>query len=611
MGRISEETIQAVAAATDIVELVGSYLPLKRAGSAFKGLCPFHREKTPSLTVNPQRQTFHCFGCGAGGSAFRFVMEYEHLDFVSAVRKLAERAAIPVLEEAGGGGDDPGAGRIALLRRLHEEAAAFFESMLRQPAGEAARAYLKGRGIDGAIARRWLIGFAPDSIDAFCRWAGERGYAPGLLVEAGLAKPRDAEKPAAGIYDRFRNRIMFTICNDSGAPIAFSGRTLSAGDRVPKYINSPETPLFVKGRVAFGLHLSKRAIIDAGEVVLLEGQMDLISAFEAGVQNVAAPQGTALTPDQARLLRRYASGAVLCFDADAAGQKAAEKGFFPLLEAGFVVRVAVLPAGEDPDSLVRQRGVEGLREVLSGVTDFFDFQIARARESTASGDPRARLAASERLAASIAVVGDPVLREDALTRVAAAFEISAQALREKVAGAASRSRQFSRGAGAGVRPHAAGLAVEPAGIRPPEPIHILCLIALHHPPAHEWLRTQPWPEILAEAQGARPLEVLLGAACLSRTDGRGVLPATGEDPALEKYYAALLTEKPPSDPLALAERWWRLFALGTRLASKQATMEGLTRRVPPAWDEIACLKKEILDLQRELRDVDFPGYVPG
>jgi DNA primase len=267
---IPTETIEQIAAANDIVEVIGAYFPLRRAGANFKALCPFHQEKTPSFHVSPQRQTFHCFGCGVGGTVFRFVMDYEHLDFPSAVRKLAGRVGIPVIEErtAGGDQDRQHEARRTLLQ-LHAEAAEWFhENLLKKDFARSARDYLKKRGIDGRVAKNWQIGFAPDEWDALVNWALERGYQRRQILQSGLVKLRDESKPQGDFYDRFRGRIMFPICNDVGEVIAFSGRILQKDAERAKYINSPETPLFRKGNVLFGLHKTKRSLIDASSAIV-------------------------------------------------------------------------------------------------------------------------------------------------------------------------------------------------------------------------------------------------------------------------------------------------------------------------------------------------------
>src|SRR5450755_1171971 len=419
MGTIPSQNIEQVAAANDIVEVIGSYFPLKRAGTNFKALCPFHQEKTPSFTVSPQRQTFHCFGCGVGGSVFRFVMDYEHLDFPAAVRKLAARAGIPVIEERGASGDDDRQHetRRALLQ-LHAEATEWFhENLVKGKAGGPARDYLKKRGIDRRIADDWQIGFAPDSWDAFLTWAIDRGYRHPQILQSGLIKPRDENRPDGEAYDRFRGRIMFPIHNDVGEVIAFSGRVLEKEAEGAKYLNSPETPLFRKGHVLFGLHKTKRGLIEANSAIVCEGQLDLITVFEAGITNVVAPQGTAFTENQARILKRFVSEVVLCFDADTAGQKAAERSLDALLQNNLVVRVAEMPAGEDPDSMIRHRGKDEFEKRVAGARDFFDSWIEHETASTDLDSLGAKMQLARKLADTVARVRDPLMRGQVANKI--------------------------------------------------------------------------------------------------------------------------------------------------------------------------------------------------
>src|SRR5213596_120207 len=403
MGTIPSETIEQIAAANDIVEVIGSYFPLKRAGANFKALCPFHQEKTPSFTVSLSRQTFHCFGCGAGGSVFRFVMDYEHVDFPSAVRKLAARAGITIVEKRGAADEDRQYETRRKLLKLHAEAAEWFhENLTKKEIGDPARKYLKQRGITGEIAKRWQLGYAPDGWDAFGSWARGQGYDVRELIASGLVKTKDDDQtpnlnPRTS-YDRFRGRIMFPICNDVGEVIAFSGRLLKDEDGAAKYLNSPETPLFRKGKILFGLDKTKRSLIEATYAVVCEGQLDLISLFEAGITNVVAPQGTAFTEDQARILKRFVSEVVLCFDADAAGQKAAERSLDALLQNDLIVRVAEIPAGEDPDSLIRREGKDASEKRIGDARDFFDYWIEREAANVDLSSSGAKIQATRRTA---------------------------------------------------------------------------------------------------------------------------------------------------------------------------------------------------------------------
>ena len=375
MPRIAEDSIQRVAEACDIVELIGSYFPLKKAGTSFRTLCPFHKEKSPSFHVNPVRQSFHCFGCGAGGNVFRFVMDYEHVDFPSAVRRLAQRAGI-VLEEKDDPQEQSRRDQRSRLLELHKEAASWFhQNLLRTREADHARTYLRKRGLTKEISVTWQLGYAPAGWEIFREWALAKGFSREELIHSGLIAVREGDQ--SGGYDRFRDRLMFPIRNDYGEVVAFSGRILNDSDKEAKYVNSPETPIFSKGRVLFGLDKSKRALIDAGIAVVLEGQIDLISAFEHGVRHVVAPQGTAFTMEQARLLRRFVEQVILCFDSDTAGQNAVEKSLPALLSAGMEVRVARLPKGEDPDSMIRTQGAEAFQIQIAAARDFFDHTIER------------------------------------------------------------------------------------------------------------------------------------------------------------------------------------------------------------------------------------------
>src|SRR5436853_2658458 len=476
MGTIPSETIEQIAAANDIVEVIGSYFPLKRAGASFKALCPFHQEKTPSFHVNPQRQTFHCVGCGVGGSVFRFVMEYEHLDFPSAVRKLAARVGIPIVEERAAADEDRQHEARRTLLKLHAEVAEWFqENLLKKPFAEAARDYLKNRGIDKQIAKNWQLGFAPDSWDAFLKWALEHGYSRSQLLQSGLVKPRDEERPGNEVYDRFRGRIIFPICSDVGEVIAFSGRLLESDPQVAKCLNSPETPLFQKGRVLFGLHKTKRPLIEASCAIVCEGQLDLISLFEAGIQNVVAPQGTAFTEHQARILKRFVDEVVLCFDADRAGQKAAEHSLDALLQNDLVVRVLEMPKGEDPDSLVRRNGKADFEKRVASARDFFDYWIDRAVADVDLTSLSAKMQLARKLADTVSQVRDPLMRGEVSNKVSARLSVPASEF-EKLMPKARAERASD-----------SGRSPATAAVAPRHDIAVLCLLALRDEAARKFL----------------------------------------------------------------------------------------------------------------------------
>ncbi len=328
--RIPEETIEAIRAAIDIVEVVGEYVPLRRRGANWFGLCPFHEEKTPSFSVNPHLGIFKCFGCGRGGDVFAFIQQIEHVSFVEAVRMLAERAGIPLPdgeEEA----DDP---RPALYHALRFAARFYFEQLTQSEAGQVARAYLKQRGIHPEAVRRFGLGYAPNAWDALLKAATEAGIRSEVLEQAGLVLPR---KERGGYYDRFRHRLMFPIFSHTGRVVGFGGRLLEPDPEQPKYINTPETPVYHKGRILYGLYQARQALRTQEEAILVEGYTDVIALHQAGIEHVVATSGTALTPDQARLLARYVRRVVLLFDADAAGQQAALRSIELFLERGDVI----------------------------------------------------------------------------------------------------------------------------------------------------------------------------------------------------------------------------------------------------------------------------------
>jgi DNA primase len=592
MGTIPSQNIEQIAAANDIVEVIGSYFPLKRAGTNFKALCPFHQEKTPSFTVSPQRQTFHCFGCGVGGSVFRFVMDYEHLDFPAAVRKLAARAGVPVVEERGATGEDDRQHetRRALLQ-LHAEATEWFhDNLVKEKIGKPARDYLRKRGIDRRIADDWQIGFAPDSWDAFLTWAIDRGYRRPQILQSGLIKPRDEERPEGEAYDRFRGRIMFPIHNDVGEVIAFSGRVLEKEAEGAKYLNSPETPLFRKGRVLFGLHKTKRGLIEANCAIVCEGQLDLITLFEAGITNVVAPQGTAFTENQARILKRFVNEVVLCFDADTAGQKAAERSLDALLQNNLIVRVAEMPAGEDPDSMIRNKGKEEFEKLIATARDFFDSWIEHETASTDLDSLGAKMQLARKLAETVARVQDPLMRGEVANKVSARLGVP-RADFEKLLTKPIRER---------VSPDdSPGETMTPA---PRHEVAMLCLLALRHADAREFLQAQGWREMLAQTPDAEILGRILGADLRpddpASINGFMSSLSTGDEALVSSW----LLQKVPSNGLEVAKGWWN--GLRQAILRRQLQIaEGRMKLPRLTTGEAVNLQKQILDLTEQLREL--------
>jgi len=598
MSRIAEESIQKVADASDIVEIIGSYFPLKRAGTNFRALCPFHKEKSPSFHVNPSRQSFHCFGCGAGGGVFRFVMDYEHLDFPSAVRKLAQRAGI-VLSEENDPQEQVRRDQRSRLMELHREVSAWFHlNLLRTQEADHARAYLKKRGLSKETAVEWQLGYAPAGWEIFRNWGLAEGFTREEMILGGLLATK--EEDTSGGYDRFRDRLMFPIRNDYGEVVAFSGRILGDSDREAKYVNSPETPIFSKGRLLFGLDKSKRPLIDAGEAIVLEGQIDLISAFEHGVHNVVAPQGTAFTADQARLLKRFVERVILCFDSDIAGQNAVEKSLPSLLAAGIEVRVARLPKGSDPDSLIREQGVEAFQERLGAAKDFFDHSIERAiEESEDSWGPREKATAARRLGGFLALLPEAALRETTTAHIASRLGLSTEALREAGKKNPITSTDFE-----------SVPSEEPSSVlslKISASTEFICRLALLSQEVRLWLSEETSPS-LTELKELDPelglLKPILDSLSEQEQPAASAL-LSHLPPNLQGLASSWELEKLPASPLAAAQdaiRGLRLNMLKKHRAS--LTIQLQTPEITA--EKIMALQKEILDLQASINDLSAP-----
>ncbi|MEI6891623.1 MAG: DNA primase [Pontiella sp.] len=373
MAMIPKETIEEIRARCSIVDVVEAYLPeLRRRGSTHKCNCPFHKEKTPSFTVNDGRQVFHCFGCGAGGDVFRFVMDYEKIDFVTAVSVLAEKVGVEIVYE---GGQPDKSGNKDVLYKLHTEAAAFYHRMLVDGAeGAEARRYMEERDLPLEIIKEFQIGYAPQGWEQLLGRALKKGYTAEQLEAAGLVVPSDRNGQTSH-YDRFRNRIMFPICDQMGRVIGFSGRIMNKAEKGAKYVNSPETLLFKKSRVLFAFDKARKPIVESRQAIVVEGQIDAIRCHQAGLDNVVASQGTALTENHARMIKRYADEVILVLDADAAGLKAALASSEIFIANELSVRVVTLPDKEDPDSLIKNSGKEVLIQLIKEAPDALDFLI--------------------------------------------------------------------------------------------------------------------------------------------------------------------------------------------------------------------------------------------
>lgn len=394
MAKITKEIVERVRDAADIVQVVGEFVALKQAGARLKGLCPFHEEKTPSFTIDPDRKLFYCFGCQAGGDLFKFVTEYEGVSFPEAVENLANRFGVTLPDAA-----PKTRAEVDRERALsaNELAAAFFKKMLAEGPGTGARAYLERRGLSHETIDRLGLGYAPDRWDALLEHLASKNVTGPDAERAGLVKP-SRNKPGQR-YDRFRNRLIFPIHDVTGRTVAFGGRALGEGapdttdSKGPKYLNSPESPAYVKSEHLYGLDLARDAIRREGFVVLVEGYMDLAALLQADVTNVVASLGTALTPAQARLLSRYTQRVVVSYDGDAAGSAAAVKSFDLLLAAGLDVRVVDLPAGQDPDDCIRDHGADDYRRRVRSAAGYLEYLVEREVHSRDLGRPEEKVAA--------------------------------------------------------------------------------------------------------------------------------------------------------------------------------------------------------------------------
>lgn len=425
-GLIPPATLEQVRAANDIVDVIGGYIPLKRAGTNFQGLCPFHKEKTPSFHVSPQKQLFHCFGCGAGGTVFSFVQKYENIGFVDAVRRLAERAHI-ALEMDTTPGQQQARNLKDKLLLIHEQIAQRWQSALAgEASGQIARDYLAKRKVAPEAVELFLLGYAPDLWDDTVNWARSKGHPLELMEQAGLVVRKEESDH---YYDRFRGRLMFPICDEQGRIVGFSGRILVGDEKTAKYVNSPESPIFTKGKLMFGLDKTKRAMLETHSAIVCEGQLDLISCYMAGVKNMVAPQGTALTIDHARILKRYADEVILCFDSDNAGQKATVRALDSLLASGLSVRVATVPAPHDPDSFIKEFGGAAYQQLIASAQSFFDYYLNRLCANNDLATDKGQRAVVQAMSEAVHKANSDVLLDTYAQKTAIRLGVAADAVR--------------------------------------------------------------------------------------------------------------------------------------------------------------------------------------
>lgn len=418
----SEEFLRELAERNPIEDVVSEYVRLtKRSGQNLFGLCPFHGEKTPSFSVSPSKQIYHCFGCGKGGSVVGFIMDIENLPFPDAVEFLARRAGMQIPQQDA----DPGRARRERLYALNREAARFFYAELIKEHGAPAREYMARRGISPGVAKRFGLGYAPDSWDALLRAMEERGFTRRELTEAGLVRSRSG----GSCYDTFRNRLMFPVIDVRGQVIAFSGRAL--GDFEPKYMNSPETPVFSKSHNLFGLNLAKKS--KSGYIILVEGNIDVVSLHQAGFDSAVASLGTSLTPEQARLISRYTGEVVIAYDADEAGKKAAQRAIGLLEKLELRVRVLTVTGAKDPDEFIKANGADAFRLLLEGSADQIEYRLNAVRSKHDLTNDEGKVAFLREATDLIAALPGSVEREVYSLRVADSCGVSADAVKSEVA----------------------------------------------------------------------------------------------------------------------------------------------------------------------------------
>lgn len=436
MALFPQNFLDDLKAQTDIVTIIGEVTPLKKAGVTYKGLCPFHTEKSPSFNVNQDKGFFKCFGCGVGGDAVKFVEMYQKVTFPEAIRYLAQRANMTIPEAVDGTEDRVAAAEREALVKLHEDALAFYREQISAPAGIRAKRELDKRGLAPATIETFGYGYAPAAgRDTLAGLFASQKVPVALQVKSGLVMQRDDGR----LIDRFRNRLMIPIRRDTGALIAFGGRAMDEG-QVPKYLNSPETPIYSKGRTLYGLDVTKGAIKKHNYCVLVEGYFDLAQVWQAGVQPVVASSGTALTVTQGRLLKRFAQKIVLSFDPDAAGQGAAARSSELLVAEGFQVNVALLPQGSDPDTFIRNDGGRAYIERLKSSRSYLEFLLDRAAERVDLNRPDGRRAFIGQMLTVAATIPDAAARDQFADRLAHKARITESVVRDEIRKAAAAKK---------------------------------------------------------------------------------------------------------------------------------------------------------------------------
>jgi DNA primase len=585
---------QTVKQQADIVKVIEGYIRLRKAGAQnYSGLCPFHKEKSPSFSVHAVRQFYHCFGCQASGDVFSFVGKIENVGFPEAVRIVAQKCGIPLPKKEFSSPEQAAESRQRVkLLELHEAAAAFFEDQLRGPEGSVAREYLAGRGLTPEGIRTFRIGYAPDSFNALRDRLSGMADSETLRASGLFSSKEQGDGSLGPIYDRFRKRVMFPIANESGRVIAFTGRTLESGEKAgPKYFNSPETPLYSKSLVLFNLDKARTAIRQAEFALLVEGQMDCISVFLRGIQNVIATSGTAFTEQQVALLRRHTSQVLVNFDPDTAGGNAAEKSIALLTEEGFTIKIVTLDGGLDPDRFIRERGVEAYTQALRAARRQSDYLIERARQMFPGSTAEQKLKAMNYLLPHIRRMPERLARDQFAGDAAQKLGIDSAVLREELRQAALKRRDHIEARTAALT-EVERVLLRALAITDPEnePARRLAAQAIGTQPTwFEHLGTFPALHALAGRQATDPMDAV-------------------EDPAQRALFAEVLlaeTKPPEENEVSSAVQELQERATVSQLRDLRALIAEAERRGD--FTELALLTQQKLNLDRALRQLHQDG----
>jgi DNA primase len=615
--RIPDEKIDEVRTASDIVDVISAYVSLKKRGKNYTGLCPFHQEKTPSFSVSAEKQMYYCFGCGAGGNVFTFLMQHDKLTFLEAVRTLAERAGIALPEESPAA-QAQATEQEALYHVTRTAALFFYDQLIHTAEGAAGLQYFRGRGFTDETIKKFGLGYSLNAWDGLLRHAAREKLDPELLERGGLLLRRE-EGP--GYYDRFRGRAMFPIFSPGGKVIAFGARKLRDDDKLAKYINSPETPIYNKSRVLYGLSHAKEAIREQDSVVLVEGYADLITSAQAGILNIVASSGTALTEEQIRLIDRYTHTVVLVYDADSAGSKAMLRGVDLVIEQGLEVKVTELPEGEDPDSFVRKNGGKSFQELIDRAGSFLDFKANYFRKMGLLATAEGKVRAIRSIVGTLAHIHDELRRNVYLQQVASLYSLPEGVIRRELEASLGRaSREMRRVEGgtqeAGVRRPSVRVAELPAGERDTLRVmlehgdEIIRFVFTYVDPA---MFTHPEARVVADR-----LAALVDGG--GHFEPSGFLDALGDD-ALRGFVSSLMMQRydiaprwseaggypETPDPLRLAED----AVVGLRVRELDRLIElahGKFRELESHGEDTADAYHELRRLQEEKRTLVQSGF---